>query len=178
MSFVCFTDQRLLERSKLDVYSNDDDVFSEDGRSDSEKVETGEKADLPSLPPSGKLSQENLLKKIDFAGNNSPVGNLQRWVDGHFGNQSPIDFPRELTPPRTPVEDIVSPGLQPSKENHKDKENTCHSKQGRCYASYLLPHSKFFLFLSMFSDNERSSIHWLCFMITASISFALKGFWD
>ena len=69
-----------------------------------------------------QLSQDNVLKKINFAGNNSPVGNLQRWVDGHFGNQSPIDFPRELTPPRTPVEDIVSPGLYAGKENHRSKE--------------------------------------------------------
>lgn len=83
--------------------------------------------------PCSRLSQETLLKKINFGGNNSPVGNLQRWVDGHFGNQSPIDFPRELTPPRTPVEEIMSSGLHAEKENRRNKDILHVLRRGRLH---------------------------------------------
>ena len=50
---------------------------------------------------------------------NSAVSSLQQWMNGHFGNQSPVDFPRELTPPRTPESDYKTqasykPVTQPS----------------------------------------------------------------
>jgi len=106
----------------------EDDVFSEECRSEGERKAAiqdskllKEKNDLPSNQ-STKPSQETALKKISFCGNNSPVGNLQRWVDGHFGSQSPIDFPRELTPPRTPVEEIVSSGSHTGREARKSKD--------------------------------------------------------
>ena len=113
-----------------------DDVFSEDGHCEGEKkmIVNGskpvkEKAGMV-CNPSARLSQESLLKKINFGGNNSPVGNLQRWVDGHFGNQSPIDYPLELTPPRTPVEEIISSGLHTGKENRRSKDNSYNAIQG------------------------------------------------
>lgn len=126
------------EESNLTDACLSDDVFSEDGRKEDEqnvwikndKVERSIKTEVTG-PLSSKLSPDSLLKKIDFAGNSSPVGNLQRWVDGHFGNQSPVDFPKELTPPRTPVEDVMFPGLYGARDSLKNKENSCNVKQGR-----------------------------------------------
>ncbi|XP_065064668.1 iroquois-class homeodomain protein irx-2-like [Rhopilema esculentum] len=126
-------EQHSPEFSKAGDVRMEDDVFSEDERpiciSDKTEAKREAACEQDAEPKvktnsemSTKQSQEGLLKKIDFGGNNSPVGNLQRWVDGHFGNQSPVDFPRELTPPRTPVEEVISHGLYNVKETLKSKE--------------------------------------------------------
>lgn len=113
-----------------------DDVFTDDGKSTcgDEKPLKDQRPATKAYERDSKLrpqsSPDGILKKIDFAGNNSPVGNLQRWVDGHFGNQSPYDFPRELTPPRTPVEEVISPGTFISKEIIKEKETSLPVESG------------------------------------------------
>ena len=105
----------------------DDDVFSdadscidlgEDDKIDHDNQNTNECFEQTKTIWSNlsKESSQELIKKLTYKGNNSPVGDLQRWVDGHFGNQSPVDFPRELTPPRTPVEEVISNASFSSKE--------------------------------------------------------------
>ena len=137
--FILIVDQKhscSKDLSKFDDLDMNDDVFTDDGKSScgdekptKEQTPTSHSFDKDSkLRP--KSSSDGILNKIDFTGNNSPVGNLQRWVDGHFGNQSPYDFPRELTPPRTPVEEVMSPGTFISKETIKEKEPTLPVKSG------------------------------------------------
>ncbi len=105
----------------LDDIDIETDVFSDDSSMnelrqhgeidhiEAESKERYEKAKAIWSQLSEKTPKE-LIKKLEGNSNVSPVGDLQRWVDGHFGSQSPVDFPRELTPPRTPVEDMTMNG--------------------------------------------------------------------
>jgi len=95
---------------------------------DMEKPSHGKPSSIPSIkscPSSSEVQRASVIRTIEsptfeqiknrFKDDDSPVNNLQRWVNGCFVQDEPCDYPRELTPPSTPVEEKVSPPISSQK---------------------------------------------------------------
>lgn len=110
-----------IECMDVDVDGDPDSPLLEEKETSSTKEMEGvnQQLDKPVTDLESEIQRPSVIRTIDsptfneirdrFKDGESPVNDLQKWVNGCFqDNTEPADFPVELTPPSTPIENKIT----------------------------------------------------------------------